>query len=246
LLLDTAGAWTHNLLGQGNGATALPGRDREAKVSALLLAAALLPAALLAQNVDVGVAWDPVPPETIPPDTTVQLCARVTVHASAAPLNVDVCFIVRDTNDTIVFSEITTLTGMTQGVESLVTFPWWVNPAGLWFECSIFTGQDTYPANDVVWWRPAIRNAVKEPEQPALLAAEPRPLSSQFSRQVVIHCRQPTPVFIYDACGTLVRTLAPAREVVWDGRDRFGRDAPAGVYSIRCGPGQGARMVKTR
>jgi len=182
-------------------------------------------------GVDVGVAWDPPLPETIPPDTTVQPSVRVTVHAAAGPINVDVFFTVCDTNGNVRYRDVVALTGLTQGAESLVTFLT-LNPAGCWLACSMFTARDTYPANDAVWWRPVIRNAVEEPGQPALLATGLRPIPTHFSRSVVIPCREPAPVYVYDACGKLVRTLEPGRDVVWDGRDQLGAELPCGVYLV--------------
>lgn len=52
---------------------------------------------------------------------------------------------------------------------------------------------------------------------------------------------------IYDACGNLVRVLAGSGPLLWDGRDRTGRELKAGVYvcKVRSGTaGAVLRLVK--
>ncbi len=197
-------------------------------------------------GVDVGVTWDPSMPDTIDSTWNVTLRARVTVYRLSGAINLDVfCRVWR--GQYIVYEEVLGLLGFT-GLDTVLTFP---DMLGGFYPvvaaCWVAVAHDTYPANDTAWWRPYLRgSAVEEPDQSTLLSAEPRTLSTHFSRSVIIRCRKPAPVLIYDACGSLVRTLAPAREVIWDGRDRFGRNAPVGVYSVCCGPNLSARVVKTR
>lgn len=49
---------------------------------------------------------------------------------------------------------------------------------------------------------------------------------------------------VYDALGTLVRDLAAAPEVSWDGRDATGRVVPAGLYFARLEDSDLAKTVR--
>jgi hypothetical protein len=211
----------------------------------LLCAAALLPAALLAQNVDIGVSWDPVPSDTVPPDTTVELGVRLTNYTHSFT-EVNLFYIMMDTNMNVVYDQ--WITVLLEENDSTLTLPAFNVSEPFYMECSLFVSNDTNPANDTVWWRPVfLRYACEEPRATAGREPEFRASPSLFSRAVTIHCREPAPVLVFDAGGSLVRTIAPARRAIWDGRDRYGRDAPAGVYNLFCGPGrsQRARVVKT-
>jgi len=211
----------------------------------LLCAAALLPAALVAQNVDVGIAWNPVPPETVPPDTTIELGVRLTNYTHRLT-EVNFHFIIMETTMVVLYDQLITV--LLEENDS-IRLPAFNIGEPFYMECSPFVSNDTNPANDTVWWRPVfLRYACEEPRATAGRESEFRASPSLFSRAVTIHSREPAPVLVFDARGSLVRVIAPARRVIWDGRDRYGRDAPAGVYNLFCGPGrsQRARVVKTR
>jgi len=202
------------------------------KLSTVLLAAALLPAALLAQNVDVGVAWDPVPPDTVDSGFVFNPSVRVTNYTGSSLTAV--AWFEFLTGDTTVLQRNQRLFVLAGHSSTTGSFP----PAAIrdhhsWARAFVPVLGDTNPANDTVWWRPFVRlSALAEPGQNSPLTSRTGTLPTHLSRPAVIPCREPAPVYVYDACGKLVRTLGPAREVVWDGRDRDGRKLPAGIYLV--------------
>lgn len=80
---------------------------------------------------------------------------------------------------------------------------------------------------------------VRAPLRTALLAAAPNPFNPSTTLAFDLAAAGPVRLAVYDAAGRLVATLldehrdAGRHRVVWDGRDRNGRMAAAGVYLYR-------------
>jgi len=202
-------------------------------------------------HVDVGIAWDPALPDTIGDSVFIFTPrVRVTCHTPWAnpPIDLPVYCMGWDGDDSLRYSQMMSI-GYYSGQDTTVTFIS-CGPISypFAFECSVYVLHDSNPANDTAWWRPYVRGSgVAEEPQPQSVLSGLHALPTYFSQQVTIYCREPAGLFIYNAAGNLVRTLAPAHLAVWDGRDQRGLDLPAGVYAICCGPGRSqARTVKTR
>jgi hypothetical protein len=97
---------------------------------------------------------------------------------------------------------------------------------------------------DLVWAR-AAKSVVANPDSdlnPRLVAtvdAHPNPFNPYVSVAINVPQTGRVSVAIYDVSGRLVRMLSqgilPAgrHEEEWDGRDRYGRSMPSGVYVVR-------------
>jgi len=77
------------------------------------------------------------------------------------------------------------------------------------------------------------------PARTQLGFAAPNPFGARLSIQLAVAHPQRIRLQVYDLAGRTVRTLldgaaSPGNEIVeWDGRDREGRLAPAGVYLLK-------------
>ena len=199
-------------------------------------------------NVDVGVSWVPPLPDTVDLGFFFNPRLRVTNY-TRPPVNGTAWVEMFDPCSTLFYAQCQpfSLGGLSS---TTLSFP----ATGLLtggnhaLRGTVHVLDDTNPANDTAWWRPYVRGSgVAEEPQPQSVLSGLRALPTHFSGQVVIYCREPARLLIYNAAGNLVRTLAPARPAVWDGRDQRGLDLPACVYTICCGPGRSqTRVVKTR
>jgi hypothetical protein len=94
---------------------------------------------------------------------------------------------------------------------------------------------------DAFTFVPAGVVAVTPPAGPApvLLAPHPNPFGASTTIRFVAARSGPAEIVVFDLLGRRQRTLldghvtAGEREVVWDGRDDTGAQAPAGVYLCR-------------
>lgn len=82
------------------------------------------------------------------------------------------------------------------------------------------------------------------------LAAAPNPFALRTRILVDLRRGGPVALAVYDAGGRLVRELARGdlgageRAIEWDGRDRAGRPAAAGIYVLRLAAEDGVRSAK--
>jgi len=76
------------------------------------------------------------------------------------------------------------------------------------------------------------------PVQPVAVHVVPNPFAGSTALHVSM-ASGPVLVVVLDAAGRMVRawredSQAPSERVIaWDGRDRSGREAPAGIYTVR-------------
>ena len=193
-----------------------------------LLCVALLPAAALA-GIDVGLKWGVVPPDTVCPDSSYDLSVYIKNYTGPAVTGIASVEMIRDSS--CYYAE-TTLFSLLGGDSTEAGFGELWPERGFAARFSVHAEGDTYPANDTLWWRPHFLSGLAEEPQPQSVLSGLRALPTHFSGQVTIYCREPVPVHVYDACGNLVRTLAPAGQIVWDGRDQRGRDLAPGIYLV--------------
>jgi len=176
-------------------------------------------------GIDVGIGWDSIPPDTVMPYSWHVLHVGIKNHSDWTHLGT--LFIAIFQDSVVIYVESRPL--MLAAREHLRLTE---SVPGGWRRWAVAFAGDTNPVNDTLWWRPVMRSGVSERNSSSVSQLGLGPLPTHFSRQVTIPCREPAPVHVYDACGNLVRTLAPAREVVWDGRDQLGRDLAPGIYLI--------------
>jgi hypothetical protein len=190
---------------------------------------------------DVGVVAILAPVDTVDSADAVRPVAVITNHTPTSE-NITVYF-----NIASGYADTLRVTLRGEDTDTLIFDTWNATRVGTFeVRCTVALAGDVNPTDNVMYdtvvvipWT-GISEVVAEPLPRTLsLAARPNPSAGRTA----FACALPRPATLalelYDATGTLVRTLAagprPAgrHNVTWDGRDGSGRLMPEGIYYCR-------------
>jgi hypothetical protein len=197
---------------------------------------------------DVLAAYISSPPDSVMCDSVVPVSAIVCNYSDSTE-TFDVEAVITDTSGAQIYVDTVSVVSLVADTCVSVSFQDWVVPAvdSVLYDIAIATllAGDNDPSNDTVmksvfgWCLTGVNETVHYSVIPsAFMLGIPRPSPSRGEARMeyMLPCKSSIEVTIYDARGTVVRTvldgLAPAGPGVahWDGNDATGQPVASGIY----------------